>query len=99
MSLGKNTDHSHGGSPCASRAVTDSVHGRFRGTQIYCAICDLELAGNPTVIKTHFNDSHPSIEYCRYCQGKVFRYTQVPVSGLQNKDLIKEEVYHRCIRV
>ncbi|KZC13312.1 hypothetical protein WN55_05619 [Dufourea novaeangliae] len=76
------------------RVVTDAVHGRFRPIQVHCDICNLDIVGNHSEIRKHFNSSHPSKESCYYCKGKVFAYVQIPLDGSNEEP--KTVVYHKC---
>ena len=80
----------------SGRVVTDSVHSRFRTTEVYCDICNMNISGNHSAISKHFNNSHPSEEYCCYCKDKVFSYILIPIQGSTEKR--KRIVYHKCNR-
>ncbi|XP_076232537.1 uncharacterized protein LOC143178020 [Calliopsis andreniformis] len=77
------------------QAVTDSVHSRFRQIQVHCDDCNIDMVGNESAIKKHFDDKHPTKEYCCYCKGKVFSYTQM---SLDNSEKVERVVYHKCTR-
>lgn len=79
---------------CSDRAVTDSVHSRFRSSGVYCDTCNINIIGNHSAIESHFNSSHPSKEFCCYCRGKVFTYIQTPNDNCLEKP--KYIVYHKC---
>lgn len=79
---------------CSDRAVTDSVHSRFRSAGVYCDTCNINVIGNHSAIESHFNSSHPSKEFCCYCRGKVFTYIQMSNDDCMDKP--KYVVYHRC---
>lgn len=76
------------------RAVTDSVHERFRKKLVRCKICDCFVPGSPTAIRKHFGDSHPSKDRCLYCNEKVFVYLLISEDGTTGE----AEVYHKCLR-
>lgn len=78
----------------SDRVVTDSVHSRFRSSNVYCDICNMNIIGNHSAIEKHFNNSHPSKEFCCYCRGKVFTYVQMPIDDCTQKP--KQIVYHKC---
>lgn len=96
MSSQKNESADKNISNRTDQAVTDSVHSRFRKIQVHCDICNIDMVGNRSAIEKHFNSSHPSKEYCCYCKGKVFTYTQVPLDDSNEEP--KEVVYHKCSR-
>ncbi|CAL7947259.1 unnamed protein product [Xylocopa violacea] len=79
---------------CFDRVVTDSVHSRFRSLEVYCEICDMDIAGNHSAIEKHYNNSHPSNEFCCYCKGKVFTYIQMPINNSTEEP--KKIIYHKC---
>ncbi|KAK9301132.1 hypothetical protein QLX08_006458 [Tetragonisca angustula] len=78
----------------SDRAVTDSVHSRFRSSGVYCNTCNINVIGNHSAIESHFNNSHPSKEFCCYCRGKVFTYIQMSNDDCMEKP--KYIVYHKC---
>lgn len=76
------------------RAVTDSVHERFRKIFVRCNICNCSIPGSPTAIRKHFGESHPSNDRCVYCNEKVFTYVLVS----EDETTQEEKVYHKCSR-
>jgi len=74
--------------------VTDSVHERFRQIHVRCTDCNVDIIGNEISIRKHFNHSHPSNKYCRYCQGKVFTYNMIKT--VDGNEISENFVYHKC---
>ncbi|KAL2724105.1 protein mago nashi [Vespula squamosa] len=76
--------------------VTDSVHERFREIHVYCDICKIDFPGNKNEIDKHFDNRHPPIAMCRYCNGKVFKYRELKNVNFDSSKEPQEIIYHKC---
>lgn len=78
--------------PFEGRAVTDSVHERFRLNLVYCSDCDEEFNGDSVSISKHFDNDHQSDLICPYCPGKVYYYYNNKNNDIKSKKIF----YHKC---